>query len=293
MCRAPLTEVRRLNLWSRQLQDVSILSDAPNLEILCLSSNKIQYLDIFPVCPNLLSLILRNNQVADFGQVEYLARLPKLHALWLADNPIDADPDYRARVVEMLPGLIRLDDADVIDVDRIPPPRPVPRTFPATVTPPAPARFGANSDSEPEPQPQSKKLLDPPTRRLIDRTGKRPAQKKPPSPRTSDALDDPETVTVKPKRPPTARAPKKSEIPRSTGIKGQRPPSVRIQKAAPRASDDEAPKMGPAESKPPPKVRTPRENDEPILAAILTLLPELKDSSLLAVIDHCSELVEL
>jgi hypothetical protein len=134
MCRAPLAEVRRLNLWSRQLHDVSILSDILNLEILCLLSHRIQDLDIFPVCPSLLSLILRNNQI------EYLSRLPKLHALWLAENPIAAEPDDHTRVVEMLPNLITLDEIDVTSVDRTPPLMPVPRKFPAT------ARFGADSD---------------------------------------------------------------------------------------------------------------------------------------------------
>lgn len=48
----------------------------------------------------------------------HLARIPTLQILWLSDNPIDSDPQYRLYVIKALPKLTKLDEKDVTDDER-------------------------------------------------------------------------------------------------------------------------------------------------------------------------------
>ena len=76
----------------------------PLLEMLSLSVNKIGSLRHFSACANLVELHLRKNEVTDLGEVRHLVGLKKLKVLWLCDNPCADVPDYRARVIQMIPG---------------------------------------------------------------------------------------------------------------------------------------------------------------------------------------------
>lgn len=58
-----LAEVRNLNLWGLDLEDVSIIARMPNAEVLSLSVNKIASLQPFSLCPKLQELYLRKNEV--------------------------------------------------------------------------------------------------------------------------------------------------------------------------------------------------------------------------------------
>lgn len=75
-------------------QDLSIISRMPELEVVCLSVNKIHTLKDFVGCSELQvavlitqELYLRKNNIADINEVKYLASLQKLKVLWLQDNP--------------------------------------------------------------------------------------------------------------------------------------------------------------------------------------------------------------
>ena len=48
----------------------------------------------------------------------YLSRLPNLQVLWLSDNPIEQDPNYRLYVIRACPHLTRLDEKDVSDDEK-------------------------------------------------------------------------------------------------------------------------------------------------------------------------------
>ena len=73
---------------------------------------------------------MRRNQLSDFKEVQHLASLTKLEAcyrfysstfnfssikkrmqvLWLHDNPISSDPNYRSKVIGLLPQVKKLDN---------------------------------------------------------------------------------------------------------------------------------------------------------------------------------------
>jgi hypothetical protein len=127
-----LSDVRSLNLWGYHLDDVSILSQLPNVETLSLPLNNISTLAPFASCTNLRSLFLRQNQISSFDEIDHLRDLPHLTTLSLSDNPIARDPHYRAIVLRKLPQLQKLDEtpvkAETFPTDDSSGPPPVPRT---------------------------------------------------------------------------------------------------------------------------------------------------------------------
>ena len=103
-----------MNLWGNDLEDVSILGqELPNVEIVSLSINKISTLRDFQYCTKLSELFLRKNSIHDLRDVVYLQKLLNLRVLWLSNNPCAECDNYRLYVIKMLPGLLKLDNAEV------------------------------------------------------------------------------------------------------------------------------------------------------------------------------------
>ena len=115
---AELSQVKNLNIWGASLENISILRQCSNVETLSLSVNNISQLADLQGLYQLKELYLRKNQVSDLRQVMYLSRLPNLQVLWLSDNPIEQDPNYRLYVIRACPHLTRLDEKDVSDDEK-------------------------------------------------------------------------------------------------------------------------------------------------------------------------------
>ena len=113
-----LSQVKNLNIWGANLEDISILRSCTAVETLSLSVNSISSLADLSGLTQLRELYLRKNQVSDLRQIMYLAKLPQLSVLWLSDNPIDQDPQYRLYVISALQNLQRLDEKDVTQEER-------------------------------------------------------------------------------------------------------------------------------------------------------------------------------
>ncbi|KAI8817539.1 uncharacterized protein EV422DRAFT_217377 [Fimicolochytrium jonesii] len=113
-----LASVRNLNLWGQNLSDVSILQRLPNLEVLSLAINSLTTLTSFKNLNNLVELYLRRNNISDIREVQHIRHLPKLRVLWLSENPLADDPDYRKKTIALLPQLRKLDDRDVTERER-------------------------------------------------------------------------------------------------------------------------------------------------------------------------------
>lgn len=108
-----LKNVRQLNCWGSELQDVSIVRQMPFVQVLSLSVNSIESLADFAYCQNLHELYLRDNKVSDLSQLIHLQALPKLTKLWLAGNPCADVRNYRLIVLKLLPNLEMLDNIPV------------------------------------------------------------------------------------------------------------------------------------------------------------------------------------
>jgi hypothetical protein len=134
-----LADVRNLSLWGSHLSDISLIAKLPNVETIALSVNEIDSLEPFSHCPKLRELFLRKNRIGAFGELEHLRNLAELRVLWLTDNPVTEEPDYRERTIALLPGLTKLDEIDIAAEERAA----AKQRFPARGAPapaPAPAR---------------------------------------------------------------------------------------------------------------------------------------------------------
>ena len=58
-------DIKNLNLWGNDLEDISLITEMPNIEICSLSLNKIVSLKDFSACKKLTELYLRKNLVKD------------------------------------------------------------------------------------------------------------------------------------------------------------------------------------------------------------------------------------
>jgi Leucine-rich repeat (LRR) protein len=114
-----LANIKNLNLWGNDLEDISIIKDMPNIEICSLSLNKIYTLKDFPALKKLTELYLRKNLITDLTEAKYLTYCPNLKVLWLWDNPIADHPLYRQYIIKLLPNLVKLDNAAVTPEERV------------------------------------------------------------------------------------------------------------------------------------------------------------------------------
>ena len=105
-----ITEIKKLNIWGEDIEDISIISKMVNLEVLSLSANKISTLSSLSNCLNLREIYLRNNNINTFEELNHLRPLLNLKILWLEGNPICDDVLYREKVLNLLPQIIFLDN---------------------------------------------------------------------------------------------------------------------------------------------------------------------------------------
>ena len=105
--------IKNLNLWGCDLEDISIIRDLPNLEVISLSINRIKTLRDFANLKLLRELYIRKNMVSDLNDVVYLKKCNNLRTLWLNENPLAENKNYRAFVIKNLPQIIKLDDIPI------------------------------------------------------------------------------------------------------------------------------------------------------------------------------------
>ena len=113
-----LESIKKLNLWGSNLEDVSIISEMPSLEIVSLSVNKIRSLKPFANLQNLKELYLRNNSISNLNEIKHLTECDNLTKLWLKENPICDNPNYRDVIICVLPQVQNLDDIEITSEER-------------------------------------------------------------------------------------------------------------------------------------------------------------------------------
>ena len=113
-----IESIRNLNLWGSNIEDISIIEEMPSLEVVSLSVNKIRTLRPFANLQNLRELYLRRNLISNLNEIKYLTDCQNLSVLWLSENPICDNPNYRAVVICVLPQLQKLDDIAITDSER-------------------------------------------------------------------------------------------------------------------------------------------------------------------------------
>mmetsp|Transcript_24618 Transcript_24618/g.40535 ORF Transcript_24618/g.40535 Transcript_24618/m.40535 type:complete len:211 (-) Transcript_24618:1-633(-) len=114
-----LDKIKNLNVWGLDLDDVSLLRSMTQLEVVSAVHNNIVHLEDFKYCSNLRELFLRKNNVSDFAELNNLVNIKNLRTLFLSENPIAESPQYRLRVISMLPQLKALDTKDITEEERL------------------------------------------------------------------------------------------------------------------------------------------------------------------------------
>ena len=112
------TQVKNLNLWGCELENVELLSSITNVEILSLSVNRIASLKDFASCSKLKELYLRKNEIQDVKELAFLAGLKDLNVLWLSENGVAEHKLYRNLCIRLLPSLVKLDSVEVSPAER-------------------------------------------------------------------------------------------------------------------------------------------------------------------------------
>mmetsp|Transcript_8847 Transcript_8847/g.13130 ORF Transcript_8847/g.13130 Transcript_8847/m.13130 type:complete len:254 (+) Transcript_8847:45-806(+) len=113
-----LSDIKKVNYWGKNLEDIRLVREMKNVETISLSVNFITKLKDFSYCPHLKELYLRKNNIKDLAQISYLTNLSNLRVLWLSGNPCSDVKDYRLKVIAILPQLEKLDEGDVTDAER-------------------------------------------------------------------------------------------------------------------------------------------------------------------------------
>ena len=114
--------IKNLNLCGNNIDDISLLSEMPKLEIISLSTNHIKDLSVFRKLKNIKELYLIDNQISDFNQIENLKNCTKLEILCLQENPISKQSNYHQKIFEILPFLKKLDNLENNNINKNSPP---------------------------------------------------------------------------------------------------------------------------------------------------------------------------
>ena len=114
-----LDDVRNISFWGLKLTNIDIIRSLKNVESIALSANNISSLKVFQNCSKLRELFLRKNQISSLSEINYLQNLKNLRTLWLTDNPVTKESDYRMFVIATLPQITKLDEVDVTPDEQI------------------------------------------------------------------------------------------------------------------------------------------------------------------------------
>ena len=115
-----LEQIKYLDLWGNNLENIDLLSTMHSLKIINLSSNKINSLKAFTSLKNLQELYLRNNQISNLNDIKYLQNCTNLKSLWLEDNPIsnNNNSEYKKVILKTLTNLEKLDDKNIPEIKK-------------------------------------------------------------------------------------------------------------------------------------------------------------------------------
>jgi len=111
-----LEDIKVLNFYGNDFDNIDIISEMKSLKIISLSSNKISSLKPFMNLQNLKELIIRNNNIENVDEIDYLKNCDKLSSLWLEENPVCKKEEYKEHLVKTLPNLKNLDNTNMTEI---------------------------------------------------------------------------------------------------------------------------------------------------------------------------------
>ena len=100
-----------INLTDNSISEINFLPQLKRLKTLMLINNRISKIekDFAINCPFLTNLVLTNNKISDFQQIDNIASCKSLQKLYLVDNIVTKLKNYRLYVIYKIPTLRILD----------------------------------------------------------------------------------------------------------------------------------------------------------------------------------------
>ena len=100
-----------INLTDNSISEINYLPQLKKLKTLMLINNRIAKIekDFAINCPFLTNLVLTNNKISDFQQIDNIASCKTLQKLYLVDNMVTKMKNYRLYVIYKMPTLRILD----------------------------------------------------------------------------------------------------------------------------------------------------------------------------------------
>ena len=109
-----------INLSDNSISEINYLPQLKRLRTLMLINNRISKIenDFAINCPLLTNLVLTNNKISDFKQIDNIASCKTLEKLYLVDNVVTKMKNYRLYVIYKIPTLRILDFQKVTQKER-------------------------------------------------------------------------------------------------------------------------------------------------------------------------------
>jgi len=100
-----------LDLSDNEIQKLENFPLLRRLKMILLSNNRVARIapGLGDVIPNLNTLILSNNKIESFTDIDNLSSLTKLKFISLLNNPVTQKPNYRLYIIAKLPGIKVID----------------------------------------------------------------------------------------------------------------------------------------------------------------------------------------
>ena len=100
-----------INLSDNSISEVNYLPQLKRLKTLILINNRISKIekDFAINCPFFTNLVLTNNKISDFGQIDNISSCKSLQKLYLVDNVVTKIKNYRLYTIYKIPTLRILD----------------------------------------------------------------------------------------------------------------------------------------------------------------------------------------
>ena len=111
-----LFNIKTLFLNNKKLKHIPSIFNYDKIEILCLNDNEISTLSFCQNMTNLKELYMKNNNIKDLKELEYLSICKKLHTIFLKGNPIQLNNNllYVKKIKSVVPSIKNIDGLKII-----------------------------------------------------------------------------------------------------------------------------------------------------------------------------------
>ena len=111
-----LINIKTLFLNNKKLKHIPSIFNYDKIEILCLNDNEISTLSFCQNMTNLKELYMKNNNIKDLKELEYLSICKKLHTIFLKGNPIQLNNNllYVKKIKSVVPSIKNIDGLKII-----------------------------------------------------------------------------------------------------------------------------------------------------------------------------------